>query len=80
MIDDYNKFELYISGKDPEFPLPRRGYYIAIDDQDVKKLRKLPYVGTPNAEWFRVSGFPGMEPASYKTNCGNLRKGVVQRR
>jgi hypothetical protein len=58
-----------------DYVLPRRGYYIGVDDNEVKTLHKLPGIGTYQAEWFRVSGFPGCEPASYKTNCAKAMRG-----
>ena len=58
-----------------QWKLPRRGYYIGVDDTEVRKLHKLPHIGTPQAEWYRVSGFPGCEPASYKTNCAKAMRG-----
>ena len=55
--------------------LPKRAYWIghagyAVDDEKVSTLHKL-----PNGEFNRVAGFPGCEPATFKTACAKAHGG-----
>ena len=57
------------------YAVPRRAFWVCGDDSECRQLRDLPGISTPQAEWHRISGFPGAEPACYKTSTAKCLRG-----
>lgn len=61
---DMKELPQIVSGTHPTDKLPRRAFYVCGDDAEARVLHDLP----GNGSQYRVSGFPGAEPACYKTS------------
>ena len=70
--EDMNELPLLVHGKHPTEKLPRRAFYVCGDDAEARVLHGLPGTG----QQYRVSGFPGAEPACYKTSVAKCLGGM----
>ena len=77
--EDTSQLPLIVAGKHPTERLPRRAFYITGEDKETRVLHALPQVEPASSlspvSRFHVSGFPGAEPACYKTSTARLLRG-----
>lgn len=71
-VGDWDDLQLIITRNHPTTKLPKRAFYVAVDDREVRKLTHLP---SDCGDSYRVSGFPGADPACYKTAVAKAMKG-----